>query len=60
MKLCARGQARLGGLHAAGEHAVADLAGLFSVSWPTVYRVLERNGGRPAAGRGAEGRQHHG
>jgi DNA invertase Pin-like site-specific DNA recombinase len=60
LKLSARRQARLAGLHAAGEHAVADLAGLFSVSWPAVYRVLERVGGRPAAGSGAEGRQHRG
>jgi DNA invertase Pin-like site-specific DNA recombinase len=59
-KLSARRQARLSGLHAAGEHSVADLAELFSVSWPTVYRVLERVGGRPAAGSGAEGRQHRG
>jgi DNA invertase Pin-like site-specific DNA recombinase len=58
-KLSARRQARLGGLHAAGEHSVADLAELFSLSWPAVYRVLERVGGRPA-GRGAEGRQHRG
>jgi DNA invertase Pin-like site-specific DNA recombinase len=60
LKLSALRQARLAGLHAAGEHAVADLAGLFSVSWPAVYRVLERVGGRPAAGSGAEGRQHRG
>jgi hypothetical protein len=60
LKLSARRQARLAGLHAAGEHAVADLAGLFSVSWPAVCRVLERVGGRPAAGSGAEGRQHRG
>jgi DNA invertase Pin-like site-specific DNA recombinase len=59
LKLSARRQARLGGLHAAGEHSVADLAELFSVSWPAVYRVMERVGGRPA-GRGADGRQHRG
>ena len=29
-------------LHAAGEHNIAELAELFSVSRPTVYRVLER------------------
>jgi excisionase family DNA binding protein len=30
-------------LHAAGEHTIAELAELFAVSRPTVYRVLERN-----------------
>jgi DNA-binding MarR family transcriptional regulator len=29
-------------LHQAGEHNIADLAELFSVSRPTVYRVLKR------------------
>jgi predicted DNA-binding protein YlxM (UPF0122 family) len=29
-------------LHAGGEHSIAELAELFSVSRPTVYRVLER------------------
>ena len=29
-------------LHDAGEHTIADLADLFSVSRPTVYRVLDR------------------
>ncbi|WP_225852000.1 helix-turn-helix domain-containing protein [Micromonospora sp. NBC_01740] len=29
-------------LHAAGEHTIAELAELFEVSRPTVYRVLER------------------
>jgi predicted DNA-binding protein YlxM (UPF0122 family) len=29
-------------LHASGEHSIAELAELFSVSRPTVYRVLER------------------
>ncbi|MFI7067069.1 helix-turn-helix domain-containing protein [Kribbella sp. NPDC050124] len=30
-------------LHAAGSHTIADLAELFRVSRPTVYRVLEPN-----------------
>jgi DNA invertase Pin-like site-specific DNA recombinase len=41
-KLSARQQAHLLQLHQAGEHSIADLADLFSVSRPTVYRVLER------------------
>ena len=41
-KLSARQQARLVQLHEAGEHKIAELAELFSVSRPTVYRVLER------------------
>ncbi|MGV9248683.1 helix-turn-helix domain-containing protein [Streptomyces sp. NPDC003710] len=28
--------------HATGEHSIADLAELFSVSRATLYRVLER------------------
>ena len=38
-----RQQAHLVKLHAAGEHTIAELAELFSVSRPTVYRVLERS-----------------
>ncbi|MFD7159062.1 helix-turn-helix domain-containing protein [Kribbella sp. NPDC059898] len=30
-------------MHAAGEHTIAELAELFEVSRPTVYRVLERH-----------------
>src|SRR5919202_4866995 len=41
-KLSARQQAHLGKLHASGEHSIAELAELFSVSRPTVYRVLQR------------------
>ncbi|MPZ94131.1 MAG: helix-turn-helix domain-containing protein [Propionibacteriales bacterium] len=36
-------QAHLLKLHAAEEHTIADLAELFEVSRPTVYRVLERH-----------------
>jgi DNA invertase Pin-like site-specific DNA recombinase len=41
-KLSARQQAHLVAQHSSGEHTIADLAELFSVSRPTVYRVLER------------------
>jgi DNA-binding MarR family transcriptional regulator len=41
-KLSARQQAHLVQLHQAGQHTIADLAELFSISRPTVYRVLER------------------
>ncbi|WP_461070290.1 helix-turn-helix domain-containing protein [Streptomyces pseudoechinosporeus] len=41
-KLTARQQAHLIEQHATGEHSIADLAELFSVSRATVYRVLER------------------
>jgi DNA invertase Pin-like site-specific DNA recombinase len=41
-KLSAAQQAHLVKLHGSGEHSIADLAELFSVSRPTVYRVLER------------------
>jgi DNA invertase Pin-like site-specific DNA recombinase len=42
-KLSARQQAHLVQLHTAGSHTIAELAELFSVSRPTVYRVLERH-----------------
>ncbi|MEU4563107.1 helix-turn-helix domain-containing protein [Actinoplanes sp. NPDC023936] len=35
-------QERLLKLHAAGEHTIVELAELFGVSRPTVYRVLDR------------------
>ncbi len=41
-KLNRRQQAHLVRLHEAGEHSIADLAELFSVSRATVYRVLDR------------------
>src|SRR4029450_167139 len=41
-KLSARQQAHLVQLHQCGQHRLAELAELFSVSRPTVYRVLER------------------
>ncbi|MFJ9752933.1 recombinase family protein [Streptomyces chartreusis] len=41
-KLSARQQAHLVRQHGGGEHTIAELAELFSVSRATVYRVLER------------------
>jgi len=41
-KLSTRQQAHLVQLHQSGQHTIAELAELFSVSRPTVYRVLER------------------
>jgi DNA invertase Pin-like site-specific DNA recombinase len=41
-KLCARQEAHLVELHAAGAHTSAELAELFSVARSTVYRALER------------------
>jgi DNA invertase Pin-like site-specific DNA recombinase len=53
-KLSARQQAHLVQLHHGGQHTIAELAELFSVSRPTVYRVLERargiNTGLPDGG----------
>ena len=43
-KLSAAQQKHLMDLHKAGEHSITDLAELFSVSRPTVYRVLARHG----------------
>ncbi len=31
-------------MHATGDYTIADLTELFSVSRPTVYRTLQRNG----------------
>ena len=41
-KVSARQQAHLVAQRRSGEHTIADLAELFSVSRTTVYRVLER------------------
>ena len=37
-----REQRELWGMHAVGEYSISDLAELFSVSRPTVYRTLNR------------------
>ena len=41
-KLSEKQQKELGRMHAAGEHSISDLAEVFAVSRPTVYRTLER------------------
>jgi DNA invertase Pin-like site-specific DNA recombinase len=46
-KLSAKQQRELVRMHSTGEHSIADLAEIFSVSRPTVYRVLRRT---PAVG----------
>ncbi len=43
-KLSPAQQKHLVGLYEAGEHSITDLAELFSVSRPSVYRVLARHG----------------
>jgi len=50
-----RQQAHLVQLHASGEHSITDLAEMFSVSRPTVYRVLERTRATSATGTGRRG-----
>ena len=41
-KLSDRQQRELCRMHATGEYSISDLAGLFSVSRPTVYSTLNR------------------
>lgn len=43
-KLTAKQQKELCRMHATGEYTIADLAELFAVSRPTVYRTLQRQG----------------
>jgi DNA invertase Pin-like site-specific DNA recombinase len=47
-KLSARQQAELRRRHASGDYSIADLAELFTVSRPTVYRTLQRGPASPA------------
>ena len=42
-KLSEKQQRELNRMHASGEYSISDLAELFSVSRPTVYRTLQRN-----------------
>jgi DNA invertase Pin-like site-specific DNA recombinase len=42
-KLSPKQQTELRRLHASGDYTIADLAELFTVSRPTVYRTLQRN-----------------
>lgn len=46
-KLSEKQQKELGRMHATGDYSISDLAEVFSVSRPTVYRTLGRQG--PAA-----------
>jgi DNA invertase Pin-like site-specific DNA recombinase len=48
-KLNARQEAHLVSLIAAGEHSTAEVADLFGVSRPTVYRALHRTGSATTA-----------
>lgn len=41
-KLSEKQQKELGKLHATGDYSISDLAELFAVSRPTVYRTLQR------------------
>ena len=47
-KLSDRRQAELRRMHDTGEHSISDLAEVFDVSRPTVYRVLQRVSGQSA------------
>ncbi len=42
-KLSTMQQVELRRMHRAGDHSVSDLAELFSISRPTVYRTLQRD-----------------
>ena len=41
-KLSAKQQSELARMHEAGEHSITDLADVFSISRPTVYRTINR------------------
>ncbi|QUS37352.1 recombinase family protein [Falsirhodobacter algicola] len=45
-KLSEKQQRELIRMHATGEYSISDLAELFSVSRPTIYRALQRNSGK--------------
>jgi hypothetical protein len=45
-KLSDRQQKELGRMHGTGQYTISDLAELFSISRPTVYRTLRRTGNR--------------
>ena|SRR5215472_15619254 len=47
-KLTGYQQRQLGKLHAEGEHTISDLAGMFGVSRPAVYRALDRENAKQA------------
>ena len=41
-KLSKKQQHELARMHAGGEHSITDLADVFSISRPTVYRTINR------------------
>ena len=41
--LSAKQQAELKRMHRSGEHSISDMAEIFNVSRPTVYRTLNRS-----------------
>jgi len=41
-KLSEKQQKELGRMHASGDYSISDLAEIFSISRPTVYRTLQR------------------
>ena len=43
-KLSEKQQKELARMHASGEYSISDLTELFSVSRPTVYRTIQRQG----------------
>jgi len=45
-KLSPKQQTDLRRMHGTGEYSINDLAELFSIARATVYRTLQRNGGR--------------
>ena len=49
-KLSDRRQAELRRMYDAGDHSISDLAEVFDVSRPTVYRVLRRVPGQGTGG----------
>ncbi|MBB5061037.1 DNA invertase Pin-like site-specific DNA recombinase [Granulicella aggregans] len=55
-KLSDKQQKELGRMHGTGQYTISDLAELFSISRPTVYRTLLRN---VASGKSKEGNTIH-
>jgi DNA invertase Pin-like site-specific DNA recombinase len=48
-KLSENQQKELGRMHATGQYSIGDLAELFAVSRPTVYRTLQRHRAKETA-----------
>ena len=49
-KLSVKQRKELGRMHASREYSISDLADLFSISRPTVYRTLLRKSGSVRSG----------